>query len=171
MNNGLTKSDILGLWQTLNVIPHANIFVVDYAFERTKQFIKDEVEALQGAIKPSADFIEYDRKRLELCKLLAKKDENDNPVISGMEFVFDDPPEFQAELAKLNEEYQEVLNKRDEQIAAFNKAMLDSAESQVFKVKASKMPDVFGPFAQGLMPMIIDDISDQEKTTVAEQKN
>ncbi len=172
MNNGLTKSDILVLWQTLNEIPPVGIFQVGYAFARTKRFIKDEVEDLQEAIKPSADFVEYDRKRLELCERLAKKDDKGNPVISGVQYVFDNPQEFQEELTKLNEEYQEVLTKRDEQITAFNQAMKDSAESRVFKIKASKMPDSLAPFAEGLSPMLIDDLSIQDNLIPeSEQEN
>ncbi len=163
MNNGLTKSDILILWQTLNILPSVESFQVGYALARTRRFIKDEVEALQEAIKPSADFLEYDRKRLELCERLAKKDDKGNPVISGTQYVFDNPQEFQEELTKLNEEYQEVLTKRDEQIAAFNKALLEPAGCQVFMVKASKMPDSLAPFADGLLPMIIDDLPDEDE--------
>ncbi len=160
--NGLTKSDIFILWQTLNAIPGVESFVVGYAMARTKRFIKDEVEAMQEAIKPSADYLEYDRKRVELCERLSKKDDNGKSIVLGGGYVFDNPQEFQIELAKLDKKHREVLNKREEQIAAFNKAMLESAESKVFMVKASKMPDSLGSFADGLYPMIDYDLSDED---------
>lgn len=164
-NNNLTKSDILVLWQTLNAIPSVESFQVGYAFARTKRFIKDEVEAMQEAIRPPADFLEYDRKRIELCEKLAQKDANDNSVIVGGEYVFDSPQKFQKELSKLTKEYQEVIDKRGEQIAVFNKAMLGPAESQVFMIKASKMPDSLGSFVDGLYPMIDYDLPEGDSLT------
>ena len=163
MKNGLTKSDIMLLWHTLNEINMELPFPVSYAFARTKRLIKDEVESMVEASKPSADYLDYEHKRIELCNRLAKKDEHDKPIISGNEYIFDNPHKFRKEMEKLTKDSQTILYLRDNQIVAYNKALDEPVDSQLFKVKASQMPKSFmSRYVDGLYPMIDYDLSNEE---------
>ena len=173
----MTKEGLLRLEDTLTGIRqvykdkkvvNAKFF---YALKRNMDLIKDEVTKIRLELMNSYQTqrndekdSEYEKKRIELCKNHAKKDENGGPIITERGH-FDIAPEnmetFQKEYAELNEEYKEVMEKRKNDAEAINKMLSEPIDIKLYKIKIDMLPnneEVLTPEdIDYLMPIIEDE--------------
>ncbi len=127
-----------------------------YAIAKNDKLIASECEAINKTIQFTPEFAEYDAKRVELAKKFAKKNEKGEALEKNNQFVmFDvnDPVEKQQEDLKLWEEafdglkkeYSEVLKKRDEQVAEYNKLLDGETDVKLYMINENDLPRTITP--------------------------
>lgn len=112
-----------------------------YCIAKNKLLIAQERKVLDEAIKPSVEFSEFEKKRIELAQSLAKKDDKGKPMIENNQFVMEDQSLFESEFEKLKEDYPSVVRQREEQIAEYNKFLEESVKIDFYKISLSDIPD------------------------------
>jgi hypothetical protein len=108
-----------------------------YAVFKNKKLIEEKLREFQfiGIVKP--EIIEYENKRINICKELSKKDEHGVPIIDQDNFVIDEPnmESFQTKLTELYNEYKIVVDERRDQIKNFDKLMNEETDVQFVKIQ------------------------------------
>jgi len=173
----ITKEGLLRLEDTLagirqvykdKKVINAKFF---YAIKRNLDLIKEETTKIRVELMKSYQDqrndekdSEYEKERLELCKIHAKKDENGGPVITPQGH-FDIPQEsmeaFQKEYGELNEKHKDVLEKRKTDAENINKMLTETVEVNLYKINIDMLPnneEVLTPEdIDCLMPIIVDE--------------
>ena len=137
----MTRQEMLELWQGLPGLANLKGFKLGYAVARTKAKLKVEIEAFEEALKPDAAFTEYEKKRLELCRKYAMKDERGEPLVQGNQFVFQDRTEFEAQVEPLNEEYADAIAARTSQLEGYTASLREPIEVEVHTVAIADVPE------------------------------
>ncbi|MFW6272824.1 MAG: hypothetical protein ACOC2U_03490, partial [bacterium] len=87
----MKRSEVIGLLNTIdNVLPLSKKVKFNYALLKNKKILEAEQEIIKEVLKPSDAFMEFDQKRIDVCKKHADKDENgeviiNDDVFSGLE--------------------------------------------------------------------------------------
>ncbi len=117
---------------------------VKFAFglAKNKKMLVKEFEIFQEAIKPSKEFIEYDQKRVDLCKELADKDEKGNPKMESNNYiVIKNKEDFEIRSKALTEQNQSAVDDRSKQIKEFNELMNKESDFKPFLIARNDIPD------------------------------
>jgi hypothetical protein len=158
-----TKREILVLNNALN-LNFGNMKSTKFAFAVLKngKNIKKEVKEVESLIAPTSEYVKYETDRLVLAKSLAKKDDAGNPVVkkdaNGME-VFDltDEIDGTAQLKAFMDNNKDVLNNRQAQIDAYNKALTEPAETVLYKISVDDLPvELEMPVVEALAVMLVE---------------
>lgn len=164
---GFTHKDLLGLFQTFQAVSQLESTSVafSYAVAKNLRRIRQECNDIMAATKPSPRFIEYDKKRLDLCKEYAKKNHGDDPVIENGEFVFEgeSKEQFHAKLLELKLEYKDALDEREAAVEKQNTFLSDEADKEflasLHRIKLSQVPSgIRSAQLEQLLPLIIEDV-------------
>ncbi len=151
----MSKLDLVNLFQALHQVKELKGIKFAYGALRNINIIKPEIEALQKAGEPSLDFIEYEKKRIELAKKFAKKDDKEEPVIEDGKYVLEDKETFDKEWEKLKKEYEEEIGKREWQIKQYNDLLLEDSDIKLHKIKMADVPqDISGKLLEGIFAII-----------------
>src|SRR5438045_742443 len=118
----MKKKDIIGQWNVLQTVGDLKGASFSYAVAKNINQLKPEVEALEKAIEESADFKEFEKKRIALALKYAKK-ENGKPVIENKGYVLEDPIAFEKEFKELKDEYQKTIDERESQFKDYKEIL------------------------------------------------
>ncbi len=137
----ITRRELLELWHGLPALSNLKGFKLGYAIARTKAKLRPEVEALDEALEPDAEFQVYEEKRLALCQKYVQEDGNGNPMIQTGQFVFgENRAKFDAEMAPLSEEYAQAIEDRKRQLEDYTAGLKDTITVEVHQVKLEDVP-------------------------------
>jgi hypothetical protein len=116
----------------------------NYAVAKNFALIEEEAKAIEKALRPSAEFIEWDNQRLELCKKYSDRDEHNHPVKDNGKYVIGiHKDEFDLEMAELNAKYKKAIdqqNLKNSQDSEFLKEEVDVGNSFV-PIRYEDIPD------------------------------
>jgi hypothetical protein len=117
-----------------------------YAIAKNQDIATREAKHLSEGLKSTPEYQEYEKKRIELCEELSKKDESGKammiPIGNGVSrYVFEDEKAFNKELEKLGKEYKEVLDARKKQEEDYNKLLEEESTVEFFKMDQDIIPD------------------------------
>lgn len=132
--------EILNLNQALSALNLSGVKFA-YAVSKNLSLLKTEIKALQDAQKPSAEYVAYDKERIELCKKHAKKDEKGKPIFVNNSFDIEDREAFDADLKALQEAHKEAVEAREQQIKDFNDLLEKEVKLTLHKIKLSDVPE------------------------------
>ena len=132
-----------------------------YAVHRTSSKINEFVDAIKGMAVPSAQFSEYEKKRIELAKKHSKKDKDGNPILTGVgdqqSFVLDNQVGFEEEIKALQEDYKDELTDRSARLDALEAKLKEEVEVEVHKFKLESLPkEMPKTLFDGLVPLFLD---------------
>lgn len=131
---------------------------VKFAFglAKNKKMIERDFEIFQEAIKPSKEFIEYDIKRVDLCKELADKDEKGNPIMEENNYiVIKNKKDFDVRNKALTEQNQTAVDDRKKQIKEFNELMNKESDLKPFLITCNDVPnDITSRQLSGIIDLI-----------------
>ena len=111
--------------------------------------LEKECKILQETVKPSEDFLAYDKARVTLCEEYCAKDENggllkkENPQNPG-QFEYDidtKSQEWTNAIDKLKQDNLSILTSRDEQIVQYNELLDAQSDIEFAKVKIDDVPN------------------------------
>lgn len=117
-----------------------------YARAKNKKLILAELELLKDITKDPDEFIDYDKKRIELCKVYCKKDDEGNAIIKNNKYEgLKENTEFIKKLKELNEKFKEVIDKRKKQAEEYQKLLDEEIDFEFYKIKLDNIPsDITG---------------------------
>lgn len=136
----ITRQELFELWHGLFLLANLKGFKLAYAVARTKAKLKPEIEALDEALKPDNAFQEYEKKRLNLCRKYARKDEFGEPIVQGNQFVFENREEFEAQMIPLDDEYVNAIEVRKAQLEDYQKSLREPITVEVHQVSPDDLP-------------------------------
>ena len=137
----MIKKDLFALQAGLAAVGKLQGVNFAYDVAKNSQIIKHELMALQEAVKPSDKFIEFDQKRIELCREHAEKDEKGGSIIVGSEFSIKDKQAFDADLANLRDEFRDVQDARENQIKEYEQLLEEPCDLNFHKVSKDDLPE------------------------------
>jgi len=114
-----------------------------YAVFKNKKIIDKKLEEVDFIKNVDPEVIEYENKRIEICETFSDKDDNGKPLIDKDLYVIRDRITFENEMKKLNEDYKDHLEKREQQIKIFNDRMNETANIDLVKVQLNDVPADF----------------------------
>ena len=126
-----------------------------YFLARNQKLLSPEIEVLRKfiSIDPDPKFDEFEQKRLEIIKTFSEKDEHGNPKIKNIngQESYTIPTQTllscNQEIHKLEEEYKDVIEKRNSKIREVNE-FVNSDELitvKVYKIRPSIEQDGIPP--------------------------
>ena len=86
------------------------------------------------------EYVEYENKRIELCKKMSKKHPNGMEIIVDGRFQIEDNEAFKVGMEELRLQYKPFIQKRDEQIKRFNGIMEQDIELNFVKIDKKDLP-------------------------------
>lgn len=148
----MKRRDVVDLYNMLESFSTRDDLSRKFAYfvARNKRTLKDEVESIQSSIKPNPGMVEYDRKRIEILRKYAKKDDQGNPIINNNQFDIPNDVylEFKEEMQKiLDEEYiKEALKIHKENEDSLNELLDEEIELVgIVKTYIEELPDKIKP--------------------------
>jgi len=111
-----------------------------YALAKNRKKLIEEISSMNEMLKPSTEFNEYDRERMDLAAKMANKDKNGKPIVENDAYVFSDKSKFKKEFEKLKKENKKVLDEREKQIKEFNDFLDMESTFEPHKIKQEDLP-------------------------------
>lgn len=113
-----------------------------YAVFKNKQTIENYLQELEFFNNVPPRYVEYENKRIELCKRTCRKDQNGNDIVVQGRYDISDQETFQREMQVFSKEYETEIRERDFQIEKLNNLLQEDVQTEpVFlKVKKSDLP-------------------------------
>ena len=152
------RSDLMAMLNNLPNVNNLKGFKLAYAVAKNKRALLDEQRILQDILKSSDKFLEYDKKRIELCELHAEKDERGKPMKEGGRYKgLADHTEFQNGLDALMEEYKEAIEAETNKLQDHQKALDEIVEFKMEMIPIDLVPqDITVAQMDAMMLMILD---------------
>ena len=149
--------DLLAVINALNDKPDASP-QFSFTLIRNKKIIEAVVESLREASKSPAEFLEYEEKRITLCRRMAARDEHGQPLVQNQNFLIADDKmdEFNRQIAELQTKYRDALKAQEDHKGEVDKLMDQEAE----KVDLVRIPlTLFPPHVtprqmEALLPIV-----------------
>jgi hypothetical protein len=111
-----------------------------YAIVKNKRIVEDEIKLLSESLKASDKFTEFDKKRVEIVKEHADKDEKGEAKIEGNQYVVSDTKAMEAAIDPLKEEYKDAIEAREAQIKEFSEMLEKEINIELYKIKQDDLP-------------------------------
>lgn len=161
--SNITRQEVLDLYKAFQAVSHLKGVKFAYAVAQNLNILKREVEAISLASHPSNEFLEFDKKRAELAKSHAKKDEKGEPItimVNGAnEYDIVDAKVFEEQYEALKEENKAILDERTKQIEDLDNLLQEKVDVELYELKMSTVPeDVTGEMLAGILLAIVEDL-------------
>jgi len=141
----LTKEEVLTLNIGLRNVGDLSGPRFSYVIARNISILKDEVIALVKAQESSKEFQEYDRKRVELARSHATKDEHGKAIVSNVsgvgKFVIEDEEEFKVAWDKLKIEYKDAIDIKQKMNDEFRTVLQEKIEFVLYSLSREELPE------------------------------
>lgn len=112
-----------------------------YGVFKNKQIVENLLHEFDFFNNVSPKYVEYENKRVDLCKVTCKKDPNGMDIIINGRYEIENQEEFQKGLQLLQDEYKDEIKIRDEQVAILNMKLQEDMDTPQFvKVKKADLP-------------------------------
>lgn len=120
-----------------------------YGILKNIDILEKEVKFIMETSKPSEEFSTYDKARIALCELHAKKDDKGEivkkelqPGTGQFEYVIDtESIEWKAGIIELKEKYQTVIDARDQQLKEYNELLELDSTITLFQINLNDVPN------------------------------
>lgn len=132
-----------------------------YCLARNISKINAEINHLQETIVPSNEYLEYDKARVAMCEEFAEKNEDGTmkqaPNAYGqLEYIIDTTTvEWDSAITNLKNKYQDVLEKRDQQIQAYNELLEMDSNIDFYMIDMNDVPSDIGIDAMDIVQNFI----------------
>lgn len=112
-----------------------------YSVSKNMAKIEQELKLLEKAIEPSKDFLEYERKRIELNEKFCIKHPNGTPIREEGKYIYPEGTNPDNFFVDLNKEYEKTISKREKQISEFEKLMDTELDIDLHMLKQNDLPE------------------------------
>jgi len=124
------------------ILPESKIVKLNMYLYSNKDILESNNETLRNSINVSERFKAYENKRIELCKVYADKDDNNEPILKNGIFVgLKDNEEFEKLSYKMIEEYKTDIDEYQDQMSQYNALMEEEVDIELDKFDVDIIPD------------------------------
>ena len=143
----LIKRDLMRLSNAIAAIEGRKFSVkFSYFLAKNKIQLKEEIELLEKIKEVSEEYKEYDNKRAKLALEHADRNPDDSPKIDNQEFLITIlAGKFQEAVSKLKEDYEEVIEQRNQQMRDFEELLKETTTYSGAKIDIKDIPDDIEP--------------------------
>jgi len=157
-----TRENLVQIWGVLNGLTAEKTTAKGaYGIAKNKRIVDSEVKSIEEAQKNQKlpDGIEeFESKRIELCKKMADKDEEGNPMVANNSFVLvQNKQKFDKKLEKLRKDYDEPISLREKQDKEFQDFLKEEVEIDFHTINVNDLPDNVTAQQIGILDEIIVD--------------
>lgn len=140
----MTRQQTIDLQAALKAVENLTGAKFCYAITKNIAMIQSEVQTLKTIVKYSEKFTEYDGKRAELAKSMAKKDEKGEPtvqVVNGQAtYVLIDQKEFDKKLEVLKSQYKEAITEQEAKFKDLQKLLEEESDLKFHTIDQKDIP-------------------------------
>lgn len=127
-----------------------------YTVIKNKKKIEEEIKNIQEASKPTPEFEEFEKKRIEICSKYSEKDANNEPIVEENRYKIIDTKAFNVEFDKAKADNKEILDARTLQIKEYEALLEEDTNLTFDKISISELPvDITAAQIDGVEFMII----------------
>lgn len=138
----LTKTQIIETFNALTVLQDIKGTKFSYFVLKNLAILDKEMKKLEVEVKPSEKYLEWDKKRSELCKTFSQKDSEGNPVVQNKRYVIANKETFDKELDKLKFGYNTIIKEHETRVNEFQKNLSRSkVELSLHGLASENLPD------------------------------
>lgn len=144
----------------------ANLPGVKFAYAVAKNLdrIRRELKVLQEVMRPFPNFLEFDKKRIELCKKHAKKDDKGEFCVENDHFQLKDSKKFEIAFKKLKKEHKNAINDREKQEKEYESLTNEECSIDFSMTSESSLPEgITAAQILSIMPIIKDDTEEKSQ--------
>ncbi len=137
----MKRKDLYGLLEGFEAVKNLQGVKFAYARAKNKKLVLNEIELINESMKMTDEYLEYEKKRVELCKEFCEKNEKGTPVIKNNTYAgLTGNTKFDEKLKKLREEFKEVIDARETQIEESNKMLDEEVEIDFHMILLKDVP-------------------------------
>lgn len=138
----MKKHDLLRINDSLIKAMNYKNHVFAIAVYDNKKIVENYLREFEFFNNTSPAFIEYENKRIMLCKKSCKKDQNGMEIINQGRYEIQDVEFFENEMKVLHDLYKDAIAERDLQIEKLNLILQEDIDIPDFKkIDKSNLPD------------------------------
>ena len=157
-----TRENLVSIWGVLNGLAAEKTTAKGaYGIAKNKRIVDAEVKSIEDAQKNQKlpeGIEEFEAKRIDLCKKMADKDEEGNPLVVNNSFVLaENKAKFDKKLEKLRKEYEVAITTRETQDKDFQDFLKEEIEVDFHAIKVDDLPDNVTAQQIGILDEIIVD--------------
>jgi hypothetical protein len=141
----MTKQDIIDLNNGLISVSTLKGVKFSYAVAKNRSLIKDEIDAIEAASKPSEAYEEFTDKRIAICLDMCSRDEKNAPIIINNNYTSDDMEGMIAKVNKLQEGYVDAIKEREDQLIIVGDLLKEKSNIKLHKVSIDLVPEDITP--------------------------
>ena len=143
----LIKRDLMRLNNAISAIEGRKFTVrFSYFIAKNKIQLKEDIAIFEKLRAVNDEFKLYDTERAKLALEHADRNPNGSPKIDNQEFLITiKAGAFQEAMAKLKEEYAEVIEQRNEQLKDFEEILQEDIEYSGATIDYKDIPDDIEP--------------------------
>jgi len=139
----MTREKIVALYQLFNRLAAQKTTVkFHFLVAKNKRLMEPEVKSIQDANEPTAEFLEFEGKRVELCNDYCEKDETGRPVIKNNNYsiIEDKKSEFGEKVEKLKEENKDIVKQTEDKSKQFLELLKEEVDIELSRFKLNELP-------------------------------
>lgn len=152
----MTKQQALNLYFNLNKLNGLQGAKFAYLIAKNRVVLEAIKEALDKLITPTADYVKFDEKRLEMAKEYAKLDEHNRPLVIANQFIMRDQAEFDKAFDVMKAENKELVEQRDNQVKLYKDVLVEEINPDFHKIKLADVPDTINVEQMEILAPFID---------------
>lgn len=138
----MKRQDLYNLLNGFEAVKDLKGVKFAYAIAKNKKLVLAELEILKDVLKDSDNFIEYDKKRIELCEKYCTKDDKGKPVIKNRKYDgLTKNEEFTKKLDELGEKFKEVIDEKKKRAEEYKNLLDEEVEFEFYKIKLENVPE------------------------------
>ena len=115
----ITGKDLFRIKTGLDAVSKLQGVKFAYAVAKNLHIISREIEIFTTTVKPSGDFLKFEKERIALCEQHSKKDDKGKAIIAGAEYVLENRDSFEKCLDILRKDYQIAIDEREIQMKEY----------------------------------------------------
>lgn len=145
----MKKKDLIKMLEGFPLLEGLKGAKFSYGIAKNKRIIEEEITILRETFKPSKEYEDFNKKRIELCVKHSTKGKDSNPVMikdpitknEVFSMVGDDKKKFNSEFDKLKKENIKFIDENDKQMLENEELLKEESNINLFKIKSVDIPD------------------------------
>lgn len=174
----LTNGQIVGMYYALPSLGNLKGVKFNHGIDKNRKRLKKEVESIEESIKPSKEFEEYDKLRIEINEKFSVKNEDGSPKMSSNQnssrYIIDENKrvEFDKEQEILKKKHSVIVETREKQLKEYRELLLEENTTFIsYPMKVDVIPeDVTGDQFELISYFLEDDEVSKEETSKSNNK-
>src|SRR3990167_6028114 len=124
VKKGMKNSDLFKLRNALQIVSRHSGVKFAYSVARNLNKIESEINLLLSTIKPSKKYLEYDKKRVELCQKYANQKDGKREFVND-NYVIKDKKNFEKDHENLKKECRIAIDEQVKKLEEYNDVLLE----------------------------------------------